>query len=220
MVKPVDQFRRAVQHMASTAEALAEITKAAPERARDGAGGEAGVGVVPILGTTALLCYRLDKEAGRRRRAGLGAVTSPDVLGLLLGLPVGVGVPLSSLTAEERSVLPAAPSGAVTVDGGLVIRQAVRPLTVDAALVAAGGWRRGLQLAGRFAPFCSRVMVLNRLPCGRGLDDLRVQADFYGIGVAVINGDQIQVVVAPGRFCRQRISVAGWQFAEQVYQHL
>jgi hypothetical protein len=149
---------------------------------------------------------------------GLGAITSPDVLGLLLGLPVGMAVPLSSLTARERSVLRAAPSGALTVKGRLVVRHAVRPLTVDLALVPVRGWQRGLELGGRFAPFCSRVMVLDRLP--RDLEGLRVQADFYGIGVVAMSGEKMQVMVAPGQFRRQRISVAGWQFVERVYQHV
>ena len=44
--------------------------------------------MIPILGTRAVLRYRLDPdEHQRRRRQRLGAITSPDVLRLLLGLP-------------------------------------------------------------------------------------------------------------------------------------
>ena len=62
-------------------------------------------------------------------------------------------------------------------------RHAVRPLTVDLALVSTPDWRTGLEFAGRFAPFYSRAIVLPRTP--RDLHALRARAYFYAIGVVV-----------------------------------
>jgi hypothetical protein len=176
---------------------------------------------VAVLGTPALLRYRLDRqEDDRRRRAGLRAIRSPEVVELLLGLPVGAAVPVASLTPSERSALRSVPRGVVAVAAGSVTRQAVQPLAVDLAVVAAArGWRGGLQAAGRFAPFCSRVLLLRQPPTD--VADLRLQADFYGIGVAVAtSADQVEVMVAPRPFRRLRFTAAGWLFLEEVYQHL
>lgn len=47
-----------------------------------------------------------------------------------------------------------------------------------------------------------------------------MQADFYGIGVAVADGADVAVLVAPRPFRRQRFTAAGWQFLEEVYQQV
>jgi hypothetical protein len=175
--------------------------------------------VVPVLGTRALLCFRLvPHEDDRRKQAHLGAIRSPEILELLLGLPADVSVPVASLTASERSALRLAPPGVVAVDAGSVTRQAVYPLAVDLAVVAPRGWRTGLEIVGRFAPFCSRVMLLRQWPNDAG--DLRMQADFYGIGVVVANSVDVEVLVPPRPFHRRRVTAAGWQFLEEVYQHV
>jgi hypothetical protein len=175
--------------------------------------------VVRVLGTPALLRFRLvPDEDDRRRRAHLGAIRSPEVLDLLLGLPAGLPVPIRSLTTLERLALRLAPPGVVAVNAGRVTRQAMYPLSVDLAVIAARGWRTGLEIAGRFAPFCSRVMLLRQRPNDTG--SLRMQADFYGIGVAVADGTDVAVLVAPRPFRRQRFTAAGWQFLEEIYQQI
>ena len=92
-------------------------------------------------------------ECDRRVAAGLGAITSPDVLRLLLGLPLGEPVPCAALTRAECSALRAAPQGVVSFDDSCVIRHLVPPLEVALTLVPARSWRSGLEQAGRFAPF-------------------------------------------------------------------
>lgn len=206
--------------MASTAEASTQLdVEAVHAASRVVTAREGTQAVVPILGVQALLRYRFDvQEDDRRRQWRLGAIRDPEVLELLLGLPVGISVPVSSLTASERSALRLAPPGAVEVEAGLVTRRAVYPLAVDLALVAAQGWRTGLEVAGRFAPFCSRVMLLRRWP--NDAENLRMQADFYGIGVVVANGVNVEVMVAPRPFQPWRFTAARWQFLEEVYQHV
>ena len=173
-----------------------------------------------VQGIRAVLLVRLDTdECDRRVAAGLSAITSPDVLRLLLRLPLGEPVPRAALTAAECSALRAVPQGVVSFDGSYVIRRAVPPLEVALALVPAGSWRSGLERAGRFAPFCPRGVVLRQPP--RDLDDLHMEAGFYGIGVIVASSDAgSEVLVEPARFSRNRLTVAGWRFLEEVYRQV
>jgi len=171
-----------------------------------------------VLGTEALICYSLNgAEHARRVGVGAGALSSPDVLEMLLGLPVAMPVPVRSLTERERVALRAVPHGSVCVQDGQVTRHAAAPLTVDLALVGARTWRKGLEVAGRFAPFCARAMVLPGRPTD--LEEMRIQADFYGVGVIVVSDQATQVLVEPTPFHRVRHTAAGWQFVEMVYRN-
>jgi hypothetical protein len=173
-----------------------------------------------IQGIGAVVLVRLDvNECDRRVAAGLNAITSPDVLRLLLRLPPGEPVPCAALERAERSALRAAPKGVVSFDASCVIRHVVPPLEVALALVPAGSWRSGLERAGRFAPFCPRAMVLWAPP--RDLDDLHMEAGFYGIGVILAGSDAgPEVLIEPARFHRNRITVAGWRFVEELYRQV
>jgi hypothetical protein len=173
--------------------------------------------LVPIMGTEALICYRLDDgEHTRRRRAGAAAITSADVLELLLGLPIATPVPVASLTSRERGALERTSRGAVSVCGGQVTRFAVAPVMVELALVAPRTWRDGLEVAGRFAPFCARAVVLRRRPAD--LADVQLQAGFYGVGIIVADDQSPEVLVRPAPFERLRFTAAGWRFLEEVYR--
>lgn len=173
--------------------------------------------VVSILNTEALICFDLDVvEHARRKDAGLGAISSPDMLELLLALPVALPVPVESLTRGEQESLRRAPRGAVQVVDGEVTRQAVVPVAVEFALVAARSWRSGLVTAGRFAPFCARAVVLSTRP--RDLGEMALEAGFYGVGVIVVDNDGADVLVDPAPFERHRFTAAGWRFLEDVYR--
>jgi len=170
-----------------------------------------------IFRTETLVSYRLDEsEHARRTAVGAGELPSADVLELLLGLPTGMPVPVSSLTRRERWALDSAPHGFVVLHDGQVVRHAVVPVSVELALFGARTWQRGLEVAGRFAPFCARAMVLADYP--RDLEQLQVQADFYGVGVIVSTERLTEVLVEPAPFRRIRFTSAGWQFLERVYR--
>jgi hypothetical protein len=173
-----------------------------------------------IMNVQAVLSYTVDHvEHARRERAGGGAVLSPDVLDLLLGLPVGVPVPVVGLTGRERGALRTAPRWAVQIVDDHAVRLAVAPVSVELALVAARAWRSGLDLAGRFAPFCTRAMVLGACPPDD--QEMRLEADFYGVGVTVAQDERVDVLVSPTSFQPLRPTAAGWRFLERVYeQHL
>ena len=166
-------------------------------RSRCTAAGGALTVQLPSLdsGDPCRVLVRLDvDECDRRVAAGLGAITSPDVLRVLLGLPLGEPVPRAALTVAERSALRAVSQGVGSFDDSCVIRHVVPPLEVALALVPARSWRSGLERAGRFAPFCPRAMVLGVPP--RDLDDLYMETGFYGIGVIAAGSDAGPEVLA------------------------
>ncbi|MFF2660074.1 hypothetical protein ACFVUH_22285 [Kitasatospora sp. NPDC058032] len=171
-----------------------------------------------VLGTRALLLYRID-EAEHRRREAVGAeqLDSIPVLECLLGLPVDLPVPVESLPrwVEVRHL----PHGAVELDTDLVKRRAVRPLAVDLAVVLAADWRTGLERAGRFAPFCRRAVLLRSAP-GAGLDEILTEAAFYGIGVFVHEQDGIRMALQPEVYRPLRHTAAAWHFVEELYGRL
>jgi hypothetical protein len=197
---------------------VADVFTTAARAASSSTGsGDVRHALMPIMGAEALICYRFDDgEHARRRRAGTGAISSADVLELLLGLPIAASVPLASLTCRERAALDRASRSAVSVCGGQVTRHAVAPVTVELALVAASNWRDGLEVAGRFAPFCARAMVLRRRPAD--LADVQLQAGFYGVGVIAVDEQSAEVLVEPEPFRRLRFTAASWRFLEDVYR--
>jgi hypothetical protein len=174
--------------------------------------------VFSVLGTRALLLYRVDETEHRRRQAAASEqLDSIPALECLLGLPVGLPVPAGSLPeeAEVRDL----PRGAVEWDADLVTRRAVRPLVVDLAVVRAAGWRTGLERAGRFAPFCRRAVLLDEVPEAR-LDEILAEAAFYGIGVLVNEPDGIRIALEPEAYRPQRHTAAAWHFVEELYGRL
>ncbi|WP_063748995.1 hypothetical protein [Streptomyces sp. NRRL B-24484] len=176
--------------------------------------------VLPVLGTRALVLHRIDAaEHARRRTADAERLDGFAALECLLALPVDLPVPVDSLGSRERAVLRRLPRGAAEFDGGTVTRRAVRPLAVDLAVVRAADWRTGLERAGRFAPFCSRAVLLDRLP-GPELDAAVMDASFYGIGVLLSGPDGIRSVLAPAEYRPQRHTAAAWHFAEGLYERL
>jgi hypothetical protein len=190
------------------------------EAARSAAGfsvsADAQVALVRVLGRPTAVMYRLDAgESRRRREAGLGTITRMDLLDLLLSLPHECPVPYGSLTGRERHLLRSMPSGGVESRNGTIIRRAVVPLTVELAAVRAHDWRRGLDQASLLAPFCSRAVVLGRVP--DDADALLAEAAYYGIGVVVAGAGEVRVLADPEPFSRQSHKAAGWWFAEEVY---
>ncbi|MFF4989760.1 hypothetical protein ACFY19_21400 [Streptosporangium saharense] len=140
------------------------------------------------------------------------------MLELLMSLPLDEPVPISSLTPVERRTLAQTPRGAVSCQEGVVVRNAVHPLSLDLAVVPGRGWESALERAGRFAPFCARAILVDG-PLRRRQEAM-VQADFYGIGLLAAREDGIEVVVAPRPFVRKRFTAAGWQFLEEVSRQL
>ncbi|WP_308053872.1 hypothetical protein [Streptomyces sp. BV333] len=180
---------------------------------------ESKLQAVNAFGVQAVVAYRRDAvEYERRAAEGTPPLTRPDVLDLLMGLPVGEAVPINTLSSPERRALKAAPKGVVVRSGGTVTRQVVQPLRVDLAIVPGRGWETAMEKAEHFTPFCARAVLVER-PLRRK-DDAILQADFYGIGLLALIGNELDVLVPPRAFVKRRHTVAGWKFLEDLYAQL
>ncbi|MFE2750532.1 hypothetical protein ACFXGA_00860 [Actinosynnema sp. NPDC059335] len=205
-----------------TTTALAAAVRAAKSTPATGSSRDvrlAESAIVTLFGSAAGLVYELDEtEASRRVTEQVEPLTDLAVLDVLMGMPVGLPVALEDLTDREREILRRCPPGAVDVDGGQLVRRAVPPLSVHLAVVAARDWKVGLRRAGRFAPFCARMILLPTVPADPS--ELHVRASFYGCGVGVLDGQRLQVAVEPGQYTRRRHTPAQWRFAEQAYAEI
>ncbi|MEV6427227.1 hypothetical protein [Nocardia sp. NPDC051463] len=175
--------------------------------------------VVRMLDVTAGVAYLPNvDEVARRAALGLGAVTQMDLLDALMGLPAGLPVPVGDLTDRERRIIRRAPAGVVDVSAGQCTRRVVAPVSAQFVVVASRSWKEGLRSAGQFAPFCSRAMLLRSVP--EDLDDARVQASFFGIGICVFTSVGLRMLVDPQPYVRQRHSCGQWWFAEKLYEQV
>ncbi|SNT64137.1 hypothetical protein SAMN05216276_11119 [Streptosporangium subroseum] len=175
--------------------------------------------LVNILGSQTLIAYRVDERERRRRAcARAEALLRPEVLELLMSLPLEEPVAVSSLNPAERRTLAKIPLGAVSRHGEAVVRRAVQPIRVDLAVVPGRGWESALERAGRFAPFCARAILVEG-PLRRPQEAM-VQTDFYGIGLLLARKGAVEVVVPPRPFVRKRFTAASWQFTEEINQQL
>ncbi|MFC6091535.1 hypothetical protein [Saccharothrix lopnurensis] len=205
-----------------TTTALAAAVRAAKSTSATGSSRDtrlARSAIVTLFGSVAGLVYELDEvEASRRATEQFSPLTDLAVLDVLMGMPAGLPVALEDLTERERGILRRCPPGAVDVEGGHLVRRAVPPLSVHLAVVTARDWKVGLRRAGRFAPFCTRMVLLPTVPGDPS--ELDVRASFYGCGVAVLDGQRLEVLVEPGQYTRRRHTPAQWRFAEQVYAEI
>lgn len=175
--------------------------------------------VFTLLGTTALVFYRLDlTEHVRRRSVAAGPVTDMGSLEALLTLPVDLPVRLDSLSPRDRAGVRRLPAGSADRDRRNVTRRAVRPLHVDLTVVTAEQPRQGVAAASRFAPYCSRAVLLQR-PAQR-MHDLLNEASFYGVGVLMDSPSGTEVVLEPRPYRPRRHTAAAWGFVEDLYQRV
>lgn len=166
--------------------------------------------------TEATIAYRPNRaEFDRRQAVGLGGITNLGWLDLLMGFPAGLPV-IPDRT--DRRTLCRLPKGCVDITGEGFARQLVKPLDVKLAIVTRIGFSHGLVHAGRFAPFCARVLALAGKP--RSLTEKAIEADFWGIGLIVNAATDPELVVAPTPFEQHRHTPAGWAFAEDIYQQV
>lgn len=175
------------------------------------------VAVVRMFGSRAGIAYVEDAAEVRRRSShgSRSALPSLALLDVLMNLPVGQEVASRALTAGQRKLLRAAPSGTVEFEHEQVIRRAVAPVSARLALVAAKDWKVGLERAGRFAPFCARAVLLSSMPPNH--DDVLMEASFYGAGVCVYARGKLTMLVEPQPYVRRRHTPAQWRFAEELY---
>ncbi|MEU4351778.1 hypothetical protein [Streptomyces sp. NPDC023838] len=179
----------------------------------------AEIGTLSMFGVDAVVAYRQQgQECERRARAGMTKLNKLHVLELLMNLPLGESVALASLGDREKRVLRQVPNGALVRHDRAVVREATHPLRVDLAVVPGSSWTAAKEKAEWFTPFCARAVMVDR-PLRRR-DDAVMEAEFYGIGLLVAVGRDVEVVVPPRPFVRRRHTAAGWQFLEEAYNQL
>jgi len=176
--------------------------------------------VVRMFGSTVGLVYEPDTVEVPRRAVHADQPDAPSMafLDALMNLPVDQPVALRDLTQTQQQLLRAAPPLTVDVDRHHVTRLAVAPVRTRFALVAAKDWATGLKRAGRFAPFCAKALLLRELPADSS--DLLMRASFYGTGVCVFDGHELDMVVEPRTYVRKRHTPAHWWFEEEVYAQI
>lgn len=174
---------------------------------------------VRVRNVDATIVYRPNRdEQNRRRQAGLTAVTRLDQLDLMMQLPAGIPVPETSLSTVERRLIQRLPDGCVEHTDAGVVRLLARPLAVKLVIVTCPSWLAGLKRAGRFAPYCNRVLAMPGEP--RDIHQAAVEADFWGIGLVVNTAHEPRLVVAPELFVQRRHTPAGWSFLEDIHRQI
>jgi hypothetical protein len=179
----------------------------------------ASVVTTQILGVRVVLTVVVNRDEWRRRAdTRCAAITRTDVLDALLGLPLGIPVAVADLTDRERQAVNRLPNSLVQHRGYDVIRRVERVVNVKHAAVKAREWRGGLAQAGRFAPWCSRSIVLSTRPTNEA--EAAMQASYYGIGIVVETGTGRVTLVEPEPWVNHRVTPAGWWFTEEVYEQM
>ncbi len=163
-----------------------------------------------------------EQEIQRRTKERFGSLLGLQLLNVLALLPFGSPVKASRFSEYELSMLRRAQrKGAAefTHRNGqqVVIRHAAPPLMVHHATITCSNWRKGLSIASRFAPYCSREIALMEMPT----DDLelRLEADYLGIGVTLRPGSLVGQgvrIIEPASFAPARYTGASWLFAEKL----
>ena len=157
-------------------------------------------------------------EWWRRERVGPHALTRLEVLDGLLGLPLGLPVPLQALTTHERQIVSRLPDGVAEQRRDVVIRRAEPVVECFFAIVFARTWSAGLADALKFAPFCARLTVLESRPADE--PGACLEASYYGVGLAVQAKNDHTMLVSPEPLARRRVTAAGWWFTEETYRQI
>jgi hypothetical protein len=200
----------ASQHVADRSARLAVMRHAV------GHDGTAVLGAHLLDAEVDLLVVADEAEHIRRTTVQAGALANWDVLRVLTGLPRWEPVPLRSLTSRERTTVRNAPDGAVEITDGNVTRLAGPPVAGVLAVVTDTDWDRGLNVASRFAPVATRVLVLANEPSD--LPVAAAEAAEYGIGLALRTAESLRMIVAAELWRENYFSPGSWLFREQAYQ--
>ncbi len=146
-------------------------------------------------------------EHGRRRSAGLGAVTDPALLDRLMDLPLALPVADPAIWAEMQDQVP----GVVDrdEDSATVTRLLEPPLTIDdvAMTATAGRELRAVQDASLFAGFTRRWVTAAR---DRVPDSVVLEAKLCGVGILDRCGQVLLAAESPAS-----LTVDGWTWLLQ-----
>jgi hypothetical protein len=158
-----------------------------------------------------------DSELARRAHFDLGAVADAATITALAGLPAGEGISWAALSRSDQRTLRRSAPGCVERAGSTVTRLLRQPITVQMVTLTARAAQTALQTASKFAPYCQRTVVL---PRGAITECVRLEAAFYGIGLALPTDGEHEYVVDPAPFRIERWTWAWWLFQERAWAQL
>lgn len=194
--------------VAATLERFAATMRRAAEH-------EIVVARVRLFGTRAWVAYRPDHHQQQLRRTHpIGPVPALELLDTLLGLPIERPVPVAAVAPAAQRRLRRLPEGMVTWSSTSVTRRFAPPVMPLLAMVQGPDWAKSLRAASRFAMYCERLMVVPELPADEQV--ALAEASFYGIGVALRQGESLTVVLEPEKFTDWQPTAAWWWFTEEV----
>jgi hypothetical protein len=197
----------------SVAATLERFAATMPRAAAD----EINVARVRLFGARGWVAYRPDHDQQRLRQTHpIGPVFGLDLLDTLMGLPLGLPVPLHTVSRADQRRLRRLPHGAVTWSGSTVTRQLAPPVVPLLAMVYGTDWSNGLRAASRFAMYCRRLLVIPELPPNNEV--ALAEASFYGIGIGLRRNGTVTVVLEPEPFPDWQPTAAWWWFTEEVYR--
>lgn len=154
-------------------------------------------------------------EHARRQHTGPSYLRDRDLINVFMGLPQGEPISWGSLSERERRLLQRAPEGSLETSAELVTRHIAPPVQSVFAMVRHDDWDAGLDVASRFAPVATRLLLLPAKPTE--LPQAIMDATEYGIGLAIEDGASVDVVVPPKLWQPHYFSAGGWLFREQAY---
>lgn len=133
-------------------------------------------------------------EVRRREQIGLGPVIDFETLDAVATLPLGIPVPWSAIDPVLAAVLDCVHPGVARRTPADVTRVLAQPLRLIAILKVVDHWRasRTLRVFARHSP---TLVVARHRP--RALADAVDYAQRSGVGLAVLQGDRPEDLVAP-----------------------
>jgi hypothetical protein len=168
-----------------------------------------------LEGAELLLAVERDpQEEERRRRVGLGVITSRRVLEFVLTLPRGVAIPRSFLREEDLRLIYALPRGVVDVSDAEVKIRLMPVISLLSVGVVARSWRAGLRSSSSYAAYCARYVVLDRARSDTQM--AAMEARYLGVGLAVRRDRGLDWLVSPAPFPSDRFTASSWLMAERV----
>lgn len=177
---------------------------------------------VTLRGVEVLVDVAVDcVEVRRRMRTGIAGrrLAGIAALRMLLELPEDAVVGIDTVNPSGRAVLDRVVGGLEYPGPGLVRRVARPAARARLVSIPVNRWREGMRVAGRFAPYCARSLLLDRLPAD--LETLCLEASYWGVGVAVREvGETEREIVPPTSLMPACYTAAAWSFDEDLYAQL
>jgi hypothetical protein len=151
----------------------------------------------------------IEFEVERRRRAQLGAITRPDAIRSLMGLPAGIPIAMAAIAPLDRLVLEALSPAIIRTHRTEVERLAVPPVQLVGIVKRAHSWD-DVQAVSLLRTHAPRVVIASAALARRIIREADPE-----IGVADV--DDVQTTLRPPGRRWIKPSWQRWLIAELAY---